>query len=394
MKVYLYINYEVYNCPRLLVINRTKKDTMPSFIGGYCKKANKHIKKIVYGTSTGYAIYDKSLMIGFARNSYLSTSETSIEDIIDLLSYVKYEDSQRIKLPNDTIEGHFSKSTLDGFVFEPNYSLITGRYPINYQEIVISSAIAEKLNIDSPINKTIFFTFPVVESLLENGYIIRNFKTAPLKIVGVSNSAKYALHHQEEWSVLFFQTMLGMSTFELSIENLSIQINKDYELNVIHDISRAFPQYEISSPLKDVRESVDQICHYVEVILLVVSIASVVIASLILLICNYLHFLEAKKDIGLVRCLGINERESRKFVYTHSIIMTLFSLVLSIIELLIISLILSKAMSTRLHILEQFVLNPMSIVYMLIVDFIIAFVSSILISMKIKKYSPLECLTI
>ena len=234
----------------------------------------------------------------------------------------------------------------------------------------------------------------IVEGLLENGYIIRNFKTAPLKIVGISNSAKYALHHQEEWSVLFFQTMLGMSTFELSIENLSIQIDKDYESNIIHDISRAFPQYEISSPLKDVRESVDQICHYVEVILLVVSIASVVIASLILLICNYLHFLEAKKDIGLVRCLGINERESRKFVYTHSIIMTLFSLVLSIIELLIISLILSKAMSTRLHILEHFVLNPISIVYMLIVDFIIAFVSSILISMKIKKYSPLECLTI
>ena len=389
----LFINYESYECPRVLMVNRTKKDIVPSYIGGYCKEASKYIKKIIYGCSNAYAIYDKSLMMGFARNTYLSTSETSIEDVIDLLSYVRYEDSNHIRLPANTVEGHFSKSNIEGLVFEPNYSLISGREPINYQEIVISSAIAEKLNITSPLNQIIYFTFPVIENLLPNGYITRNFKNASLKIVGVSDSAKLALHHSEEWSVMFFQTMLGMSTFELNVENLSIQINKKYEAVVMKNISRAFPQFEISSPLKDVRDSVNRICHYVEVILLVVSTASVIIASLILFICNYLHFLEAKKDIGLVRCLGLKEKESRKLVYTHAFVMTLFSLILSIIELLVISLVLSKTMSASLHINQMFVFNPMSTVYMLAVDLLIAIISSILISLKIKKYSPLECLT-
>lgn len=388
----LLANYETSECYRVMVINRSKKDSVPSFLGSYTKEANKHIKKVIYGSENGYAIYDKSLMTGFARNSFLSTKLTNIEDVIDLLSYIKYEDSQQIKLPSDTLEGHFSKSNVNGFVFEPNYSLISGRQPTSYHEIVVSSALVNRLNIDSPINKNIYFSYPVTESLLPSGYLIRDFKTVSLKIVGVSNSGKLALHHQEEWSIMFFQIMLGISTFDLDIQNLSIQIDREYETNVISSLSRAFPQYEIYSPIKDVRDSVNRICYYIELILLIVSIASVIIASLILLICNYLHFIEAKKDIGLVRCLGVKEKESRKFIYSHSLLMTLFSFLLSSFELFFISLILSKVLSNRLGITEQFVLNPMSFIYMLIVDLFIALVSSILISHKIRNIDPLDCL--
>ena len=385
-------NNETFECSRLLMLNRTRKDIIPSFIGGFSKSSNKHIKKIIYGSSNAYAIYDKSLMIGFAKNAYISNRETNIEDVIDLLSYIKYEDSQKIKLPSNTLEGHFSKSSIDGFVFEPNYSLISGNKPRNYQEIVLSNTLIKKLGIESPINKSIYFTFPVVEKLLPTGYITRDFKTVSLKIVGVSNSGKLALHHDEGWSILFFQTMLGISTFELSIENLSLQIDKEYESNVIKSLKRSFPNYEIYSPLKEVRSSVDQICGYIETILLVVSIASVIIASLILLFCNYLHFMEAKKDIGLVRCLGVKKSESQKFIFAHAFIMTLFSLLLSSFELFMISLILSKTLSNRLHITESLVINPMSFIYMLLVDLGIAIISSMLISHKIKRIEPLEAL--
>ena len=388
----LLTNTDTCECQRLLVINRTKKDYIPSFLGEYCKKSDKHIKKIIYGCSNAYAIYDKSLMTGFAKNAYLSNNDINIEDVIDLLSYIKYEDSQKIKLPSNTLEGHFSKSSLDGFVFEPNYNLVSGREPINYQEIVVSDTLINKLNISSPINKSLYFTFPLIENLLPNGYIKRDFKTVSLKIVGVSDSGKAALHHNEEWSILFFQTMLGISTLELNIENLSIQIDRNYETSVIKNLSRSFPQYEVYSPLKEIRKSVDKICHYIEIILLVVSIASIVIASLILLICNYLHFLEAKKDIGLVRCLGVKENESVKFIYAYSFIMTFFSLLLSSIELLFISFFLAKTLAKKLQITEIFVLNPSSFLYMFLVDMFIAIISSILISRRIKKIKPLDCL--
>jgi ABC-type antimicrobial peptide transport system permease subunit len=126
--------------------------------------------------------------------------------------------------------------------------------------------------------------------------------------------------------------------------------------------------------------------------MLAVSIASVVIASLILFICNYLHFMEIKKDIGLVRCLGVKEKESRKFVFMHSFIMTGISFILSSVELIVISIFLSKALSESLFIDSVFVFNPLSLVYMFGVAFLISIVSSLFISRKISKLDALECL--
>lgn len=388
----LYKDTETYFVNRLLGIKRTNRDYIPSFIGNFCKETSPHIKSVIYGSSNGYAIYDKSLMVGFSKNSYLSSEYTNIEDIIDILSYVKYEDSQSLKLPNNTVEGHFSKSNMNGFIFDPNYSLIQGRRPDNYQEIVVSLNLCKSLGLDNPINKTIYFTFPVIEKLLPNGYVSKDFKSVGLKVVGISNSGKLAIHNDESWTILFFQTMLGISSFDLKIENYALQIDKAYESSVIKKLNRAFPQFEVYSPLKDVTNSVNQICHYIEVILLVVSISSVLIASLILFICNYLHYLEAKKDIGLVRCLGSKKSESLKFVFYHSFIMTFFSLLLSILELFMISLFLAKSLSSSLGITSVFILNPMSIVYMVAVDLFISLISSILISRKISKLDPLDCL--
>ena len=388
----LFYNFEPYECPRVLVVNRTKKDILPSFIGPFCKDSNRYIKSVTYGCSNAYAIYDKSLMVGFAKNTYLSSDLINNEDIIDLLSYIRYEDAQNISLPSGTIEGHFSKSNLSGFSFEPQYLLLYGREPINYQEIVVSSKLLEKLNISEPNNKTIYLTFPVSEKLLPNGYISREFKTASLKIVGVSNSGKTAIHHDESWSILFFQCILGVSTFDLNVENFALQIDTNHEQEIIASLNRSFPQCNVYSPLKDVKNSVDEICGYIELILLIVSISSVIIASLILFICNYLHFLEVKKDIGIVRCLGSRKSQSKKFIYFHSFVMTSFSLLLSIFELFAISFVLSKVLAESLHIESIFVFNPMSIIYMVIVDISISLISSILISRKISKITPLECL--
>ncbi len=389
----LYKNIETSECPRVLAISRSKKDFLPSFIGPFCKESSKYVKSITYGSSFGYAIYDKSLMIGFSKSSFLSSEEQNIEDVIDLLSYIKYEDSQNISLPNGTLEGHFSKSNISGFVFEPYYQLISGTRPTRYEDIVISTALAEKLSISNPINKILYFTFPVSEVLLPSGYLVRDFKTVSLKIVGISNSSKLALHHDESWSILFFQCMLGVSTLELNVENLAIQIDRNHENEVVKQLNRAFPQYEVFTPLKDVRKSVDEICNYIEIILLIVSITSVLIASLILLICNHLHFLEAKKDIGLVRCLGSKKSESMKFIFFHSFIMTSISFLLSLIELFFISFFLSKVLADSLNIGAVFIFNPMSVIYMLLVDILVSLISCLLISDKISKLQPLECLS-
>lgn len=388
----LYEDTETYHCSRVMMVHRTNKDDIPSFIGDYCKKTTKGVHEITYGSSVGYSIYEQSLMMGFSRTTYLSSNEEYIWDINDDMSYIRYEDSLNVNVPNEIVEGHFSKSSLNGFVFEPHYSLITGREPANFQEILISSSLANRLEMGDPINKFIYLSFPIRENLLANGYIIREFEIAPLKVVGITDSGKLSISHHESWSILFFQTMLGISTFELRINNLAIRIDEGNEDAIIQKLNRAFPQLSVNAPLKDVKESVDKICGYIETIMLIVSITSVIIAALILFICNYLHYMEIKKDIGLVRCLGVKERESRKFVYFHSLVMTGLSFVFSSIELLIVSLVLSKTMSELLYVDSVFVLNPLSLVYMIGVALTISLISSLLISRKISKLNAIECL--
>jgi ABC-type antimicrobial peptide transport system permease subunit len=297
-----------------------------------------------------------------------------------------------VKLPDEIMEGHFSKSNLNGFVFEPHYQLITGREPASFEEILISESLSRRLGYDNPINKTLYLSFPIKEDVLTNGFISREYETVELKITGITDSGKIAISHMEEWSILFFQVMLGVSTFDLRINNLAIRINDEIESQLMVRLNRAFPTLSITSPLKDIKNSIEKICGYIELIMLVASITSIVIAGLILFICNHIHYEEAKKDIGLVRCLGVNEKESRKFVYCHSFTMAGLSLLFSSVELIFVSLVLSEALSGTLMIESMFVFNPISLLYMLLLAVFISLVTSIFISMKTKKLNALECL--
>lgn len=388
----LFSNTDTNNCNRLGAFHRKHKDNLSSYIGEYCKKASKNVKKIIYGTSEGYSIYDQSLMMGFSKSTYLGSDLESVNELSEEMSYIKYEDSFNVSIPKNIIEGHYSKSQLSGFVFEPGYELIMGRNPINYQEILISDSLSRHLNISNPINKNIYLSFPIKENLLPNGYLSREYQLVELKIVGLTNSGKLSISHDEGWSILFFQSMLGISTFDLKIDNLALEVIEGNEEEVIDKINRSFPFVNVSAPLKEAKNSINRICGYIETIMLVVSITSVIIASLILFLCNYLHVLEIKKDVGLVRCLGVNELESRKFIYFHSFFMTLISLISSTIELLLVSIILSKVLAKTLYINSTFVFNPMSLLYMFITALAISLFSSILLSRKTKKLDPLKCL--
>ena len=39
---------------RVMVLHRSKKDYLPSYIGEYCKEASPYVHEITYGTETGY----------------------------------------------------------------------------------------------------------------------------------------------------------------------------------------------------------------------------------------------------------------------------------------------------------------------------------------------------
>lgn len=388
----LYKDLSTEECARVALLTTNNQNKIEGYLSEFFKKSSKHVHSCIFGSTSAYAIYPDSLMMGFARTTYLSRDINAIEEVIDLTAYIKYEESHNVNISDNVMEGHFTKSASSGLTFNPSYNLKYGSEPKNYNEIVISQQIASKFNYSSPINATIYLSFPTKEELLPNGYLTRDYQTVGLKIVGVSDSQKNEISHKESWSTMFFQTMIGVSRFSLEIDSVALTIDENTEEQVISMLSRSFPKYDITSPMSSVKSSVDTICGYIEKILLILSISSVIIASLLLSICNYLHFVEIKKDIGLVRCIGIGKNEANKFIFVHSIIMSLFAFTLSSIQLLIVCFFLSRTMSSMLYIEATFIFNPLSILYMFGLAIVISLISSFVIRSAVNKLDPLDCL--
>ena len=185
------------------LFSKTNEKGIGGYLSSYFKKVSKHVKGCLYGSKIGYVIYPESLMMGFSNITYLSNDINYINDTIDLTAYIKYQDSMNINLPNNVISGHFTKSKMNGLVFNPHYQLSSGVQPSNYNEIVISKGIVQRLNIENPLYSTIYLSFPLKEEILPNGYLSRAFETVGLKVVGVSDSEKKKFLMQKSGQLCF-----------------------------------------------------------------------------------------------------------------------------------------------------------------------------------------------
>ena len=388
----LCFDLETEQCNRVALLTVDGKGKIDGYLSEFFKKSSKHIHSCLYGSSSAYAIYPESLMMGFARMTYLSNDINSIEEVIDLTAYIRYEDSGNVNVDDKVIEGHFTKNNKNGLTFNPHYSLLSGKEPEHYNEIVISQQIATKFHINAQNINIIYLSFPIKEELLPNGYLSRDYRIIGLKVVGISDSNKNEISHKEAWSTMFFQCMVGISRFDLDIDSVALEIDEDSENEVMAILNKAFPKYNVSSPMSSVKESVNTICRYIELILLVLSISSVIIASLLLSICNYLHFIEVKKDIGLVRCVGVSKKEASKLIFVHSFFMSFMAFMVASIQLVVICIFLSQSLSNYFYIESTFIFNPLSILYMFLLATLISLFSSLTIRRSVNKLNPLDCL--
>ncbi len=226
-----------------------------------------------------------------------------------------------------------------------------------------------------------------------NGTIIRSFKTVDLSVVGIIESEKNLVYHNSNWPISFFQIMLDVSAFNLGVNAMMLEVKNQKNIEeTIVKLKRAFPDYDFADPMSEINNNVNQVCFYIEIALVCFSIIAVIISTLLLSICNYLYILENKKDIGLVRCIGINKREAGKFVITHSVVMCFASFLLSSIELVLMSLVISSELAKQMGTSFSFSFNYLSLVYMFALAFSISLISSLIISIKTNRLNPLEAL--
>ena len=378
---------------KLLVFSNTRLN-MPTSDIGLFQHIDQNICNPIYGSNGGYAVYPSSMMYGFSNIMYFSGDEESLESIIDTSISLTASSNENINLPNDVLCGHFSQSLAGGVNFNVlSFDVDEGRKPRSLDEIVISSKMAKTIFQNNAVNQPLHLGCLVSQIKNSDGEIIRKFKTLDLIVVGIVNSDKNLIFHDEYWTLNFFQIMLDVSAFNLGVNAIMVDVPNSKNIDtVVSNLKRAFPEYDIMEPMSDITKSVNQVCSYIEIALMCFSIVSIVISTLLLSICNYLYILENKKDIGLVRCIGISKREAGKFALTHSVLMCLASFAMSSIELFFTSFIINGEMAKQMGTSFSYIFNPLSLLYMFLLALIVSIASSVFISFKLNKLDPLTAL--
>ena len=390
---WLYYEKSIDERDRIHVFTNTVAH-IPNWHVDYFMKNDSNLMAPIYGNSSGFLIYPESLMMGFSKTMYFSKDEDQIYGIVDKFTSKNKDGYFEESLPEGVLSGNYAKSLQNGVRFEviDEKTLQKGDKPEALNEIVVSTAFAEQCGIED-INETIYITTARREALTNNGGVISDYVVVPLVVTGFINSNKSCIYHERNWTSLFYQCKVGISAYELQTTTISFSLkNSDKIEESLNLFKKGFPDYNAINPLCDVNDSVDTVCFYITIVLIIFSFVATLISILLLTICNYLYILEGKKDIALARCIGVNKKESRKFLYYHSLIQCFISFAFASVELFMLSFLanmeIGNALSTNFH----FSFNPIAFLPMFALALSIALISSFFMSRRINKINPIDAL--
>ena len=377
---------------RLLVfINNTNH--FPLWQVPYFLNNDTNLKTPIVSNNAGYVIYQESLMMGFSKTMYFSRYDEDLIEIIDHQTTNNANGFVQEELPPTVKSGDYAKSLQNGinFSIQPQ-SVFIGRPAEKINEIVMSTALFTELGYVN-VEDDLYVATSKNEMLVNGNKIIKDYVLIKLRIVGLVKSNKMMVYHSKNWTTLFYQCLVGISAFNLQCQSLSFPLNNPNKIdNSIELAKQAFPDYEIINPLSDVNNSVDTVCFYITIVLIIFSLVATVISVLLLTICNYLYIIEGRKEIALARCIGVNKKESKKFLFWHSFMQCLISFVVASIELLAISLVANFEVANSLSLGFAFSFDPIALLPMLVLSLVIALFSSVFMSRKINKINPIEAL--
>ena len=390
---WLYYGKSIEERDRIHVFTNTVAH-IPNWHVNYFMKNDSNLMTPIYGNNSGFLIYPESLMMGFSKTMYFSKDEEQINAIVDKFTSKNKDGYFEESLPDGVLSGNYAKSLQNGVRFEviEEKTLQKGYKPETLNEIAVSRAFAEQCGIED-VNETIYITTARREALTNNGGVISDYVVVPLVVTGYINSNKCSIYHEKNWTSLFYQCKIGISAYELQTTSISFSLkNSDKIEESLNLFKKGFPDYNAVNPLCDVNESVDKVCFYITIVLIIFSFVATLISILLLTICNYLYILEGKKDIALARCIGVNKKESRKFLYYHSSIQCLISFAVASVELFLFTLVANMEIGTALSMNFHFSFNPIAFLPMFVLALSIALISSFFMSRRINKINPLDAL--
>ena len=387
------LNFDTKNHPNKIFLFRNSLSGLSPYVSSIISENNLELSKPIFGTNYGHFIYPTMLLMGFSYQTYLSASFEKNEEVINVLESIELENTDSVIYPDGIYQSYFLNLLQNSFVFDVfDGKLHLGNTPMNYSEILISSSLAkslfDKVNV---IGEKIYLSHIMSETISENNHVLRTFLNSELTICGVVDSNANAIYHNPYWTIIYYQKFCNVSRFLLDVQTISFEVKNPKRINEICEkLNNEFKGYNFENPLKEMNSGIDEVCSYVSMALMFFSIITFIITILFMVITNYLHISENTKDFGLLMVIGIKRKETRKFLYSYSLIVSLLSFVLSVLYLSLVKFVINLEISSLLQAPLSFSFDYLSLIMMLIVSLLLGFISTIFLNKKIAKIRPID----
>lgn len=374
---------------RLYVYSVDKKGITGSVLDPFLE-SNTNFKNYYFTSDYGYASYSSNLFSGFARNLFVSLDEDLIDQATDADVQLKDKSGVALNLPDGVVQGNFLLSMGDGLRFSTYMeALISGRKPVNNNEIVISKGLAQNLDKNGDcLGKYLEISGEIEENYISESEIEKTYNHSKALIVGIVDESKNYIYHDQNWTISFFRDKLGVSSFYLIPRSIVLEFNsQDEAKEAMKVLESTMVGYKITNPIEELKTNINTTLEYANTILKVFSILAAVISILLLGTTMMLNIIESKNDIKLLNFLGIKRSNINSCFVTQSVIQGLISFLISSVELIIVDFLMDYILSDKLGIEFKFSLNgkPVLIIFLIAV-FVPILVSRILLFLLNAKH--------
>ncbi|MCQ2795076.1 MAG: ABC transporter ATP-binding protein [Bacilli bacterium] len=335
------------------------------------KKITPRVKSFYLSTISGYQMHSSGMIMGFSNNIAFSFDEDKALAVGDYFSKQIEGDMQNF--PGTAIGG-ITRFNQNPVLFSSDLDQISeGDLPNNYNEIVISTGLAKYLGIEKPLYENLYYS--IYSSTLEE-VILNKFK-----VVGIVEEEKNYIYHYPLFSISFFRDKLGVSSFNLVPTSMVINLLEDTNIDLLMaDLSSSFKEYNFACPLEEIGATVDETMNYVTSIAIIFSCIALIITILLLALISYLNTIESKGEINLLKHLGHNHKSINEYIVSHSLVMSIITTSIAVVELIIFQIFLSFFLGSFFGTTISLTINVLPFFIVIIVGMLLPTIISYLVS--------------
>lgn len=356
-------------------------------------------RSYLFSVPGSYTVFQALMMHGFTNATFLSSEERKILRVNDAYSvYEKNINTVSLRMEESGIVsgGVAGIAEPDNLKFLPQADILSlqGRYAEAPDEILLSARAAQLLfpgtDYRRILNRTVFFS-TVRSVAYDSGSYHHRFAENELKIVGIATEeeARCAVYSLPTWPIYYYAGYLGFSLTDLAIRGVYASADCDIvEEERLELWRRQHPEYSFENPALQFTSGVDQVLSYVRWGLLGFSMIATVSSMLMTGLVLYLFIVENRKEIGLLKALGIRRSSIALLFVCFALFLGWIAFSESVVTLTGTGLMLSRMLSGSIPLAEYAQAVGLMLAFMAVASGGIGLIASL----RALKYDPLMVL--